>query len=179
MTSYRALLVASAIAFTAAMTSVASACCDWAPVAPVVYAQPAPLPVYAGGCGGCGCGLCGGCGGCAPAVIAAPVLPAPAPAWGCGGCAATYIEPTPIAPAPIYVVNQGPDYTGPGIIVPYHTYSPAAAYSPAVDYPYVPNPAYAYGSGYAGGYYHHHRHYGPRYAYHRYWRYHGPLRARD
>ena len=78
-------------------------------MAPVTYAE----PVFAGGCGGCGAPLAtyaqpavgrgGGCG-CS----------------GCGGCGGGYatpaIEPTPIAPSPIYVVNQGPDYTGPGIM---------------------------------------------------------------
>jgi hypothetical protein len=52
---------------------------------------------------------------------------------GCGGCGGVYatpaIEPTPIAPSPIYVVNQGPDYTGPGIMVPYRVYGPGAGYA--------------------------------------------------
>ena len=84
--------------------------------APVVYAP--------AGCGGCGTPT-------AAFVYAQPVAPAPPPppapvtvstwAWGTGcGCrravvyAAPSVEPMPIAPAPIYVVNQGPDYTGPG-----------------------------------------------------------------
>lgn len=94
-----------------------------------------------------------------------------------------YVEPTPVAPAPIYVVNQGPDFTGPGIMVPYHTYAPAAAFAPAIDYPYVPGPGYGYGPGYGGPVYHHHVYGGPRYAYgpRRYGRAypHNPLRARD
>jgi hypothetical protein len=67
----------------------------------------------------------------------------------------------PIAPAPIYVVNQGPEYAGPGIMIPYRTWSPAAAYAPAAGYPYVPG--YHHGYGYRYG----HRHHGPgpRFAY--------------
>ena len=56
-------------------------------------------------------------------------------------------ELTPVARAPIYVVNQGPDYTGPGIMVPYRTWTPAASYVTPGAYPYVPG----YGSGYGYG----------------------------
>ena len=35
-----------------------------------------------------------------------------------------------LCPSPLYVVNQGPEYTGPGLMVPYGTYAPAAAYAP-------------------------------------------------
>ena len=47
----------------------------------------------------------------------------------------------------LYVVNQGP--TGPGIVVPYRTYSPDTAYAPAADYPYVPGYARPYYGRYA------------------------------
>jgi hypothetical protein len=167
MTFHRAVLVASAIVFTAAMTSVASACCQGPFAGPAVYAPPAPPPFYAGGCGRCG-----------PVAFVAPLPPVRVPVWGCGGCAGTYVEPTPIAPAPIYVVNQGPDFSGPGIMVPFHTYSPAAAFSPAVDYPYVPS-RYSYGPGYAAFYFHHRVYGGARYAYRRHWRHHAPLQVRD
>ncbi len=42
------------------------------------------------------------------------------------------------------MVNQGPDYTGPGIMVPYRDLFAAAAYASATNYPYVPG--YGYGA---------------------------------
>jgi hypothetical protein len=149
MSLHRVTLFALAALFSAAMTSAASAgCCGWGVQAPVTYA-PAP---------------CGGCGTPSAAIVyATPVAPAPPPvvvsAWagGCGcscGCrgfigyAAPAVEVTPVAPAPIYVVNQGPDYTGPGIMVPYHTWAPAAGYVAPGAYPYAPG--YGYGYGYYG-----------------------------
>ncbi len=101
-----------------------------APSAAVVYAQPvAPLPplplppppIVAGWTTGCGCHS---------VVYATP----PAPV----------LEPTPIAPAPIYVVNQGPEYTGPGIVVPYHTWTPTPGYGPVFGYPHRPHYGYGY-----------------------------------
>jgi hypothetical protein len=109
--------------------------------APTTYATPiaqAPLAVGCGGCGtpaavatyapawGTGCGSCGTPS--AAVTFAAPV--APTPTWGanwgtgCGGCGVA------TQPAPLYVVNQGPEYTGPGIMVPYRTWARPAAYSP-------------------------------------------------
>ena len=145
---YRVVLVGLAAVFTVGMTSLASAGgwgwgSGWgsgfgcggcaAPSAAIVYAQPvAPPPVVVGWTGGCGCGSCG-CGH-QSIVYAAPP-----------------IEPTPIAPAPIYVVNQGPAYEGPGITVPYHTWSPVSAYGPVAGY------------GHYG--YRHHYGYGPRLGY--------------
>lgn len=89
-----------------------------------------------GGCGGCGwngwstswrfsgCGgCCGGCGGCG----------------SCGGCCA---RTAAYVTSPLYVVNQGPVYSGPGMMIPYQTYSPETAYAPAVNYPYVPGFGY-------------------------------------
>jgi hypothetical protein len=119
-----------------------------------------------------------GCGGCGTPVYARPVIVAPPPRpvfvhtwWRTCGCAcscrglygygyAAAVEPTPIAPAPIYVVNQGPDYTGPGIMVPYHTW----------NYPYLAGYRYGYGRF-------HYRHYGyGRFGY-RYYGYRGVHRA--
>ena len=85
------------------------------------------------------------------------------------------LEPTPIAPAPIYVVNQGPEYAGPGLMVPYRTWSPAAAYAPPSAYPYVPG--YGYG---APPYVHHlYRAPAPRIAYREHFyahpHYYGPM----
>jgi hypothetical protein len=48
----------------------------------------------------------------------------------------------PIPPAPIYVVNQGPDYTGPGLMVPYRVYGPDAGAAPPTAYSYVAGEAY-------------------------------------
>ncbi len=80
---------------------------------------------------------------------------------GCGGCG---ITPYAVEPSPqLYVVNQGPDYSGPGLTVPYATYSPETAYAPAADYPYVPG--YGYGRP-AYPHYYAHRYYGERYAFH-------------
>ena len=181
MSLHRTTLVALATLFTVGATSVALAdCCQWgtpAPVvyassgcggcaaAPVVYARPVqPVPVVASGCGGCGA--------LAPVSYVEPVAP-PAPiavtavgnGCGCGRSvvyAAPAIAPTPIAPAPIYVVNQGPEYSGPGIMVPYPTYSPAAAYAP---YPYIPgyrpHPYYRARVAYHERAYMHPRYYAP------------------
>src|ERR1700691_1679814 len=147
MSLHRATLFVLACLFTAGMTSVASAgCCGWGVQAPVTYAP--------AGCGGCGTPT-------AAIVYAQPVAPEPPPmpvvasSWGtgcgCGGSVA-YAAPTMIAPAPIYVVNQGPDYTGPGIMVPYRTWTPAAPYIGAGGYPYMHGYGYGYGRGYGYGY---------------------------
>jgi hypothetical protein len=137
--------------FTAGMTSVASArCCGWGVQAPVAYAST--------GCGGCGTPT-------AAVVYAQPIAPTPPPVavstwswgtnWGCCHRAAFVyaatpaVELMPVAPAPIYVVNQGPDYTGPGIMVPYHTWTPATSYVVPGSHPYLSG--YRYG-GYGYGY---------------------------
>lgn len=131
------------------------------PTAAVVYAEPvapavpAPIvvapvaPTAFGGpcCGWNGCGSCGGSD------------------WsgGCGVCG----QPVAYAAPSLYVVNQGPVYSGPGIMTPYRTYSPETAYAAATDYPYVPGSGYGYGYGAAPPYppYYAHRSYRPRYAY--------------
>lgn len=143
MSLHRALLVVVATLLTAGISSAASAgCCGWGAAAPVAYA---PVTYASTGCGGCGTPS-------AAVVYAQPVLPAPAPvvatAWagscGCAcGCrglisyATPGVEPIAVAPAPIYVVNQGPDYTGPGIMTPYHTWTPSASYIVPGTYPYA------------------------------------------
>jgi len=158
----------------------------YVPAAPVSYGGcggcGAPVaPINYGGYGG-GYGGCGGCGPTAAAVYAQPIAPAPivvsasigspwrggcgncggwATSSGCGGCG---ILPVSVEPSPqLYVVNQGPEYSGPGLTVPYATYSPETAYAPATDYPYVPG--YGYGRP-AYPHYYTHRYYGQRYAFH-------------
>ncbi len=164
MSLRRTILTVLAFLFTAGMTSVASACCGWGVQAPVAYAST--------GCGGCGTPS-------AAIVYAQPVAPTPpvvtvrgwdwtrtwgttwgtnwGSTWGTGcRCRRAYVyaatpavELTPIAPAPIYVVNQGPDYTGPGIMVPYHTWTPASSYVVPGSYPYLSGYRYhGYGYGY-------------------------------
>lgn len=144
MSLHRISLLTMAALFSLGMTSIASACCGVA-YAPVGFVPVVPAPIYVGGCGGCG--------STAAIVYAQPVAPTPLPArpysWGAGcGCGQS-----------LYVVNQGPDYTGPGIMIPYRTWSPAAAYGPAYAYPYVGGYGYRY--GYRYGY-----HYGWHHAYH-------------
>ena len=159
MALHRVALLFVAALLTAGMTSAASACCGYGVRAPVVYSH--------WGCGHCGAHFWG-CGRCglptAAAVYAEPVAPAPVPvAWtsGCGcpcGCRGIFsafgptIAVTPIAPAPIYVVNQGPEYTGPGIVVPYRTWTPPLAY-------YGPRFRYGYGYRYRGYGFGWHRHF--------------------
>jgi len=140
---------------------------------------------YGGGYGGYG--GCGGCGAPTAAVVfAQPVAPAPiavgywggnwgGPTWsgswggygsggygygygGCGGCGGRGLIGYG-APSPLYVVNQGPYYSGPGLMVPYATYSPEAAYAPAADYPYASGNGYGYPPPAYRPYYR------PRYAY--------------
>ena len=140
MSRHRVLLVALATMLTAGVTSAALACCEWGSPAPIGYQ-------WGGGCGGCAAPL---------ATYAEPVVPplvTPAVGWGggcgcstCGGCSGVYatpgIEPMPIAPSSMYVVNQGPDYTGPGIMVPYRVYGPDAGAAPPPAYSYVAGEAY-------------------------------------
>jgi hypothetical protein len=97
-------------------------------VVPAVPIAPAPIAVDRWDTNGWGCG--GGCG-------------------GCGGCGyRTAISPFYIVNQ-VYIVNQGPAYTGPGVMVPYGTYSAATGIAAPGAYPYI-------GSG---------RYYRPRYAY--------------
>ncbi|HML07095.1 MAG TPA: hypothetical protein VK430_03065 [Xanthobacteraceae bacterium] len=154
MSLHRATLLVFAALFTAGMTSASLACCEWG--------GPAPLAYTVNGCGGCGASA---------AVVygepVAPPLPPPVLAVRTSGCgcghpvvyAAPAIEPMPIVPAPIYVVNQGPEYAGPGIMVPYRVWSPAA-FAPE-QYPYMPGyGSYPYRPRFA---YRHPHYYGPHY----------------
>jgi hypothetical protein len=142
MSLHRVALAVLATLFTAGISSAASAnCCGWEAAAPVAYA---PVAYASTGCGHCGTPT-------AAIVYAQPVMPAPVPvvttwAAGCGcacGCrgligyATPGVEPIAVAPAPIYIVNQGPDYTGPGIMTPYHTWTPSASYVVPGTYPYA------------------------------------------
>ena len=190
MSRHRVILVALATLLTAGTTSAALACCEWGNPAPVAYAEP-----VGAGCGGCAAPLVT----YAQPVVPPLVTPGGCGCSGCGGCGGLYatpaIEPTPIAPSPIYVVNQGPDYTGPGIMVPYRVYAPGAGFAPPPAYSYVvgqpypagyvPNPYYA-GAGPVvpyreRAYYHgaYPRYAGPVGPYHPYPRYpHRPVSAR-
>jgi hypothetical protein len=78
---------------------------------------------YFGACGGFGrCGWFSGPGPCG-----APVH--------CGVCGprAGYRP----APSPIYIVNQGPEYTGPGFFIPFKTYSPTTGLAAPRQFPYI------------------------------------------
>lgn len=160
MSLHRVVLAGLAAVFTVGTTSIASAGgWGWAP-----------------GWGGCGtCGVPS-----AAVVFAQPVAPLPPPPppplvrWtmGCGCHSVVFarpfapvLEPVPIAPAPIYVVNQGPEYAGPGIMVPYHTWTPTPGYGPAFGYPH--RPYYGYGYHYRYGYGVHAWPYRTHVAYHR------------
>jgi hypothetical protein len=145
--------------------------------APQAYAPPialpppvAPLPIAAApiavdhwdtggwggqGWGGQGWGGQGGWGGC-----------------GCCGCNRGFFGGGSLfggpGPAPIYIVNQGPEYSGPGIMIPYTNYAPEAGLAAPGTYPYIGHYRYPrYGYARYG-----HPYYGARYAYHphRYWR---------
>jgi hypothetical protein len=172
MSLHRTALFVLAALFAAGISSAASACCGWGVQAP------APVTYAPAGCGGCGTPI-------ATIVYAQPVAPPPVAVstWtgGCGcacGCRGFFsylapaAEPMPIAPAPIYVTNQGPDYSGPGIMVPYHTWTPASSYVVPGSYPYLPGYGYGYRHryGYAHGYGYrygvHRPHIGARVAYH-------------
>jgi hypothetical protein len=90
---------------------------------------------FGGGLGGFGGGGCGG-GGCG----------------GCGGCSSTFGYHAAV-PSPLYVVNQGPAYSGPGLTVPYGTYSPGTNLAAPGAYPYVAGRGYGYGPRYPRPYY--------------------------
>jgi hypothetical protein len=169
MSFQRSILVAIATLITVGMTQVAFAqngCggCGTAVYAPVTYATPVEPQPIAVGCGNCGAPVT--C--CAPSVAA---YAAPVAQWGggCGGCGAPVgyggygggygggysgcgncgVPAVYTTPAPLYVVNQGPAFEGPGLMVPYHSYAPPAEYAPPPAYPPYGG---GYGGGYAGGY---------------------------
>ncbi len=192
MSFHRVMIAALAALFVTGTASVAMASCGgcgWGGLAPFAYA-PAPLYV-SGGCGGCSSLAVT----YAPPVYAPPAFaPAPPPiapapiavdhwdtggwsrcGWGgCGGigcgcgscgCGRGLLYGLLAAPGPIYVVNQGPEYTGPGIMVPYHTYSPQAGFVAPSDYPYISGRGYGYGYRYGYGRGYGMRPYGLRHAY--------------
>ncbi len=192
MSFHRSIFVAVATVFAVGMAPSAFAqCCGYAPpvyaapapcggcgsvYAPIVYATPvAPAPI------GVGCGTCGT--PTAAVTFVPPVAPTPVPAWNdCGACVApppvtwnpcnTCGIQTPVytQPAPLYVVNQGPSYSGPGVMVPFHTYGAPAQYAPAPYAPlyphrYYPRPYWQHAS------YHPRMYWGRRPYYpHHYWR---------
>src|ERR1700722_774530 len=196
MSFQRSILVAIATLITVGMTQVAFAqygCggCGTAVYAPVIYATPVEPQPIAVGCGNCGAPVT--C--CAPSVAA---YAAPVAQWGggCGGCGTPVgyggygggygggysgcgncgVPAVYTTPAPLYVVNQGPAFEGPGVMVPFHSYAPPAEYASGPGYPPY---AGGYGGGYGGGYahryyphvayggggYYHPRMMGPRYGY--------------
>jgi hypothetical protein len=133
----------------------------------VVPVAPAPIGVSCwdtngycgGGCGGGGCGGCGGgCGGFGGGFGGFVGGCGGGGCGGCGGCSSTFGY-HPVAPSPLYVVNQGPEYSGPGLMVPFGTYSPATNVAAPGAYPYVAGRGYGYGPRYPRPYY------GSRYTY--------------
>jgi len=123
MPFHRTTVVVLAAAFTLAMISVTSACCGVVASGGTNSPNPvpiAPAPIYVGPWSG-GWSLTpwsfgAGWGGSS--------------AWGACGCCGCRA-----APSPLYVVDQGPDYTGPGVMVPFLTYTPT------IRFPYVPSAA--------------------------------------
>jgi hypothetical protein len=112
--------------------------------------------LFAASAASAGCGLCGFQPPPAPVVYVPP--PAPAP---CSPCAQHYVPPPVVGCSPCgapvyyrpvatcsscgigygtdYMVNQGPVYSGPGVIAPAPTYAPTPT---ASGYPYVPGQYY-------------------------------------
>ena len=142
MSLHRLTLVALATLFTGITSAAFAGCCEWG-AAGSRFLRFELFERWGGGvrrlrraddlCGGAtGAGLCRTGHACT----------VPVATWGTGcGChqsvfyaGAAYAEPQ-IVPAPIYAVNQGPEYSGPGIMMPYRTWSPAVA--AAINYPYV------------------------------------------
>jgi hypothetical protein len=161
------------------------------PVAPAPIAVNPVVPTSFGGpcCGYNGCGNCGwsdwsgGCGGCGVSAWGGGYggggyggysgcgnCGGGGAGWGsgcgnCGGCGSCGV--VAYAPPSVYVVNQGPVYSG-AAVMNYSTYTPETAYVPATDYPYVPGSGYGYGYGVVPPYapYYRRPYYGhPRYAY--------------
>lgn len=142
MSFYRVALVALAALFSVSMTSFASAhCCHpghhfhhhhhacggCGPVLAPIQPQPIAVDHWDRGgysaCGGCGAWM--GCGGCA--------------SWhGCGGCASWHHRHHHhVAHVPIYLVDLGPDFTGPGIMEAYRYWSPTAGAANPAEFPYI------------------------------------------
>lgn len=118
--------ILGALAMLPATSALAGGCCGGAVApAPVLWAQPAPAPtIYAWpSYGGSSCGGCGSYG---------------YRGYGYGGGHSAW------AKQPIYVVNQGPYYSGAGIMVPSLTWSKGAYTG---GYPYVGGDAGWYDGG--------------------------------
>jgi len=115
MSFHRAALAVLAIVFTVGMIPAASACCNfdnWGyfGIDATNQAAIAPAPIFVGPWSNSWSGQNSG--------------------WARGPRG---------APPPFYVVNQGPEYSGPGLTVPFVTYSPAMGLSSPRKYPYVPS----------------------------------------
>jgi len=113
MSFHRTIIVALAAVFTVAMGSLASACCVPAASGHTNSPNPVPLapaPIYVGPWSG-GWSL-------TPWSFGASLVGSSG--CGCCGCGA--------APSPFYVVDQGPDFTGPGVMRPFATYTPAIGF---------------------------------------------------
>lgn len=54
----------------------------------------------------------------------------------CGVCGRPAVAYRP-APSPIYIVNQGPEYSGPGFFIPFKTYSPTTGLAAPRQFPYI------------------------------------------
>jgi len=79
--------------------------------------------VFVGGCSGIGsCGWFSGPGSCG--------RPA-----SCGVCGRP-VGYRP-APSPVYIVNQGPEYSGPGFMILFKTYSPTTGLAAPGQFPYI------------------------------------------
>jgi hypothetical protein len=149
------------------------------PTAAVVYSEPvAPAPIAVNTCCGSawgGTSYWGNGGGCCGGWSSNWSSCCGAVSWsvGCGNCGVGWgggwgAGWTPgrcntCGVSPLYVVNQGPVFSGPGLMQPYATYSPDAAYAPAADYPYVPG--YGYGPAPVSPPYFNHLYYRPHYGY--------------
>lgn len=72
-------------------------------------------------------GACGGFAGCGPGPCGA--LP---PCIGCRHPVVAY------RPGPgVYIVNQGPEYSGPNFFVPFKTYTPTTGLAAPSQFPYI------------------------------------------
>ena len=71
-------------------------------------------------------GACGGFAGCGPGPCGAPL-----PCVACRPRAAYRSGPG------LYIVNQGPEYTGPNFFIPFKTYSPTTGLAAPSQFPYI------------------------------------------
>ncbi|MGC1354996.1 MAG: hypothetical protein WA851_04235 [Xanthobacteraceae bacterium] len=72
-------------------------------------------------------GACGGFAGCGPGPCGAPP-----PCIGCRHPVVAY------RPGPgVYIVNQGPEYSGPNFFVPFKTYTPTTGLAAPSQFPYI------------------------------------------